>query len=332
MKRRAFAASILVSALCMGLAATGNVRAETFPSHVITIIVPSSAGGPGDVSAKLITDKMSSILGQQVIVEYAPGAGGTIGMTRVARAAPDGYTLMIHQVGFVIANALYDKLPFDTAKDFITVGLVNQSHTYLVGRDTLPANTFQELLAWARGPGKPAKLAHPGAGSNGHITSTMLSRIVGTDISLVPYRGIAPAVNDLLGGHVDMASVGAAVATPHVQGGRLKAFASSASKRSAELPNVPTFGEVGHPELERPFWHALFAPAGTPRPIVEKLNAALQETLRDPKVLTMYKNSGVDAYPQNLWSIQAANDYVKAETALLSKIVRENNIKVSPSN
>jgi tripartite-type tricarboxylate transporter receptor subunit TctC len=321
------AALALVLSAC-AFAAT-DARGQTYPTRTITIVVPSSAGGPGDASAKLIVDKLASILGQSVVVEHVPGAGGTIGMTRVARAAPDGYTLMIHQTGFAIANALYAKLPFDTSKDFVTVGLVNQSHTYFMGRKSLPANNFTELLAWMRGPGKPARLAHPGAGSNGHVQSTMVSKIVAAEVTMVPYRGIAPAVNDLLGEHVDVAGVGAAVATPHAVAGKLKAFASTAAKRSKELPDVPTYGELGHKELERPFWHALFAPAGTPQPILEKLNAALAETLRDAKVQQMYAASVVEPYPEKYWSISAANDYVRAETEYLTKVVRDNNIKVT---
>lgn len=302
-------------------------HAQNYPNKVITFIVPSSPGGPGDVSARLIADRMSVALGQQIIIETIPGAGGTIGMSRVARAAADGYTLLIHQNGFAITPSIYEKLPFDTARDFTVVGLVNQSHTYLVGRTSLPANTFAELVTWMRGPGKPAKVAHPGMGTNGYLQTLQLMRAMGTEGNLIPYRGIAPAVNDLLGGHVDISGVGAAVAAPHMRAGTLKAFASSAPQRDPAFPNVPTYGELGHKELQRPFWHALFAPAATPRPILDKLNAALRETLADPKIQKAYADSGVEPFPSDLRSIDAGNKFVQEEIVFWGKIVRENNVK-----
>jgi tripartite-type tricarboxylate transporter receptor subunit TctC len=318
---------ILAAALATLLAAAA--QAQDYPNRVITFVVPSSAGGPGDATARLIVDRMSAALGQQIIIENVPGAGGTIGMARVARAAPDGYTLMIHQNGFAITPAIYEKLPFDTAKDFVTVGLVNQSHTLLTGRKTLRAKNWKELVAWINGPGKPGKFAHPGAGTNGHLQTLLVMQAMGAHADLIPYRGIAPAVNDLLGGHVDLAGVGASVATPHIKSGNLIAFASTAKKRDPAMPDVPTYGELGHKELERPFWHALFAPAATPRPILERLNAALRETLADPKVMKMYADSVVEAYPPEMRSIEAANAYVQGELVFWSKVVRDNNVKLT---
>jgi tripartite-type tricarboxylate transporter receptor subunit TctC len=303
-------------------------RADTYPSRIITLVVPSSPGGPGDVSARLIADRMSQSLGQQIIIETAPGAGGTIGMARVARAAPDGYTLMIHQNGFAITPALYAKLTFDTAKDFTTVGLVNRSYVYLVGRKSLPAQNFAELTAWMKGPGKPAKFAHPGTGTVGHLNTVVLVSLIGAETNLVPYRGIAPAVNDLLGEHIDLAQVGAAVAAPLMKAGRIRGYASAASKRDPGLPDVPTFGELGLKELERPFWHALFAPAATPKPVLEKLNAALRDALNDPRVQQAYAASGVEAYPQNLWPLDAAHAYVREEIDYWAGVVRKNDVKV----
>ncbi|HET9903921.1 MAG TPA: tripartite tricarboxylate transporter substrate binding protein [Xanthobacteraceae bacterium] len=304
-------------------------RTDAYPSRPVTLIVPSSAGGPADATARLIVDRMSAALGQQIVIENVPGAGGTIGMARAARAAPDGYTLLIHQNGFAITPALYEKLSFDTEKDFVTVGLVNLSHTYLLGRKSLPPKTFAELAAWMNGPGKPGKWGHPGAGTNGHLQSILVMRVMGVNPTFIPYRGIAPAVNDLLGEHIDVAGVGAAVATRLVQAGKLKAFVSTASKRDPALPDVPTYGEVGHKELERPFWHALFAPAGTPRPVLERINAALRETLADPVVKKAFADNSVAAYPENQWSIAAAGDYIRNEIAFWGKVVRDNNVKLS---
>jgi tripartite-type tricarboxylate transporter receptor subunit TctC len=320
--------AFVLTALTWSVVPRHVAMAQDYPTRTITIVVPSSAGGPADVSARLVVDRLSKALGQQLVIETAPGAGGTIGMGRVARAAPDGYTLLIHQNGFAVTPSLYAKLPFDTVKDFVTVGLVNRSTSILVGRKDLPPNTFGELVQWMKGPGKPAKVAHPGAGTIGHLTTTILLRTVGVEASLISYRGIAPAVNDLLGGHIDVASVALAVAAPLVQGGKLKAYASSASKRSTLLPQVPSYGEAGYPQLERPLWHALFAPAATPRPIVEKLNTALQETLSDEAVLKLYEKSGVEAYPKEFWSLKGAGDYVANEIEIWGKAVRDHKLRI----
>jgi tripartite-type tricarboxylate transporter receptor subunit TctC len=326
MNRRTFSAAALSVPALFVLA--GPLAAQSYPTKTITLIVPSSAGGPADVAARLIVDRMAQALGQQIVIETIAGAGGTIGMNRVARAAPDGYTLLIHQTGFAITPAIYNKLPFDTEKDFVTVGLVNHTWTLLCARADHPAKTYAELEAWIKGNLQSVKYAHPGPGTSGHLTTLMHMKAMGVEFKPVVYRGIAPAVNDMLGGHIDVASVSAAVATPLVLAGKLKAFASQGFTRSAALPNVPTFGEVGHKQLERAFWHALFAPAATPRPVLERLNGALRETLNDPKVLESYTKSTVAAHPEEMRSIEAAGAYVRSELALWGKVVAENNLKL----
>ena len=322
-----FKAIALIALFLLG--PIGRADAQEFPAKSITLIVPSSAGGPADVAARLIVDRMSAILGQSIVLETMPGAGGTIGMARVARATPDGYTLLIHQSGFAITPAIYSKLNFNTAKDFTTIGLVNFSASLLCGRENLPVKTYAELEAWIKGPGKPVKYAHPGPGTSGHLSMLIHIRAMGdVQVSAISYRGIAPAVNDMLGGHIDIASVSAAVATPLVKSGKLKAFATAGSRRSADLPDLPTFGEVGHKQMERPFWHALFAPAATPRSILEKLNAALRETLADPKTMQAYERSSVEAHPEAMRSIEASHAYVQSEIKLWARVVRENNVKM----
>jgi tripartite-type tricarboxylate transporter receptor subunit TctC len=321
--------AVAYAACCLGLAlAPGGANAQTYPSRTITLVIPSAAGGPADVSARLIADRMSAALGQPVVVEDLPGAGGTIGMAKAARAAPDGYTLMIHQTGFAITPALYAKLPFDTEKDFVTVGLVNYSSVYLVGRKSLPAKNFAEVVAWMKGPGNPAKFAHPGKGTTGHLQTLVLLRAIGVEANLIPYRGIAPAVNDLLGEHIDITQVGAAASGPLIRDGKIKAYASTGAERDAAFPDIPTFAELGYKQLARPFWHALFAPAGTPKPILDKLNAALRETLADPAVQKNYARSGVAAYPEAQRSIEAGAAYVQSELDFWGKVVRDNGIKV----
>ncbi len=324
--KAAIAAAILV------FAAGSSAVAQGYAEKPITVVVPSSAGGPADVAIRLISERLATALGQPIVIETIAGAGGTIGMARVARATPDGYTLLVHQTGFAITPAIYPKLNFDTEKDFVTVGLVNHSASLLCGRADLPAKTYAELEAWIKANKEQVKYAHPGPGTSGHLTTLLHMRAMGVDIRAVSYRGIAPAVNDMLGGHIDVASVSAAVATPLVLSGKLKAFATQGSARSATLPDVPAFGEVGHKQLERPFWHALFAPAATPRPILEKLNSALRTTLSDPKVLEAYAKSSVEAHPEAMRSLEASQAYVKSELDLWAKVVTENNVKVEAAN
>jgi tripartite-type tricarboxylate transporter receptor subunit TctC len=320
---------LTAASCCLWLALSpGGANAQAYPTRSITIVVPSAAGGPGDISARLIADRMTAALGQPVIVENLPGVGGTIGMAKVARAASDGYTLLVHQTGFAITPALYANLPFDPKKDFAIVGLVNRSSVYFVGRKSLEAKNLAELLAWMKGPGKPAKFAHPGAGTTGHLQSVVMLRTFGIEATLIPYRGIAPAVNDLLGGHIDVTQVGAATSGSLLRDGKIKAYASTGTERDAAFPDLPTFAELGYKHLSRPFWHALFAPAATPKPILEKLNAALGETLGDRIVQENYARSGVTAYPVVQRSIAAGSAYVQAEFEFWSRVVRDNNIKI----
>jgi len=321
-------AAVVAAAVAATLAVVvGPAAAQTYPVKPVVIIVPSSAGGPADVTIRLMSERLSQALGQQVVVENVPGAGGTVGMGRVARAAPDGYTLLIHQTGFAIAPALYSRLTFDTAKDLVAVAMVNRSFSYWVGRKDLPANNFAELVAWMRGSGKPARVAHPGMGTFGHLQTMLLVRAMEPSASLIPYRGIAPAVNDLLGSHVDMAQVSAAVATPHIRAGNLKFYAHSSPTRVADFPDVPSYGEVVSKELERPLWHALFAPSGTPRAVLERINAAVQVTLGDAMLQKTFANSRVEPFPAEHRSLDASQAFVAEEIAFWGRAVRENDIK-----
>jgi tripartite-type tricarboxylate transporter receptor subunit TctC len=312
---------------CIFGAAASAVQAQSYPNRPITLVAATAPGGPGDIAARLIGERMTEILGQQFVVENVPGAGGVTGAARVARAAPDGYTLLVHQTGITIQPALHKNLPFDFDKDLTTVGLVNKSYSFLVGRNTLSANNMKDLLRWAKESGA-VKIAHPGVGSHGHLISVLLAKFMGANVSLVPYRGVGPAMNDISGGHVDLLWAGAVAATPLVKAGNVKAFLSTYDKRSPLIPEIPSAAEFGYSEVTAPFWHALFAPAQTPKPILEKLNMALQQALKDPRVVKAYAESGVEAYPPGQLGVEAANNYVRAERTKWSKVVRENNIQV----
>jgi tripartite-type tricarboxylate transporter receptor subunit TctC len=254
---------------------------------------------------------MTPILGQRVVVENVGGVGGALGAQRVAVAEPDGYTLLLHQTGLAVAPAINPNLTFDVRKEFVTVGLVNTSHFFLVGRETLAPKNFAELVAWVKS--NPAKIAHPGAGSLGHLTTLLFASHAGAKPDLLVYRGIGPALNDLLDGRVDLLWTGAVAAAPLLKAGKVKGYAFGGKTRSKLAPDVPSVIELNAPELVTPFWHALFAPAATPRPIVQKLNAALRQALADPQLLKIYEETGVEAFPPDMLTLEASQAFFESE-------------------
>ncbi|MBI1203620.1 MAG: tripartite tricarboxylate transporter substrate binding protein BugD [Rhodopseudomonas sp.] len=324
--------STLLKAAAIAVAITGALAAPShagdYPERFVTLIAATAAGGPGDAVARTVASRMSTILGQQVVVENVAGGGGTIGASRVAHAKPDGYTMLMHQTGITIAPALYSNLPFDLEKDLKPVGMVNVTYTFLIGRKSLPANNINELVAWMKGPGKPAKFAHPGVGSMGHLATVSFAKDVGAEIAPVPYRGIGPAMGDIIGEHVDILWAGPATAVPQIKAGAVKVFAFNGNKRSPVLPDVPSTGELGYKDMDIPFWQALFVPAGTPQPIVDKLNAALRETLADPHVLKVFHDTGAEAYPADMQTTAAATTFIHEQVAHWAAVVKEHNIKL----
>ncbi len=322
----------LLKTACVVAVAAGALacpaQAETYPERPITLVVATAAGGPGDAVARIIAERMTVILGQPLVVENAPGGGGTIGASRVARAKPDGYTILMHQTGITIAPALYPKLPYDVEKDLLAVGMVNVSYTFLVGRKALPANDVKELVTWMKGPGKPTKFAHPGIGSMGHLATVAFAKAIGAEIDPVPYRGVGPAMNDVMGEHVDLVWAGPATAIPQIKAGTVKVFAFNGDKRSPVLPEVPSTGELGYKDVDIPFWQALFVPSATPRPIVDRLNAALREALTDARVVKAFQDTGAEAFPADKLTTQAANAFIHDEIVRWRKVVTENNIKL----
>jgi tripartite-type tricarboxylate transporter receptor subunit TctC len=305
-----------------------SAQAQDYPTKPITLIVTAAAGGPGDTSARLIVDKMSSVLGQQIVIENVPGAGGVTGTARVARAAPDGYTLMVQQTGFTISPALYSNLPFDVEKDFAPIGLVNAAYSFLVGRKTLAPRDWNELLAYMKGPGKPIKFAHPGVGTLGHLHAVLMMQAFGFEADLIPYRGGGPAMNDIVGGHVDLVLASSSTAAPLIKAGNVKAYAYMSGKRYASIPDVPSAVDLGRPDLDIRFWHGMWAPAKTPQPVIDKINAALRAAVTDPGVLKRYEEFGLVAWPADQLSPAAHKAFASAEVARWAKVVRDNHIQI----
>ena len=319
---RTFAALFLAACIL----ATGAASAQTYPNRPITLIVPYPPGGATDAISRIIQDSMSKSLGQQVVIENIGGAGGMIAAAKAARAAPDGYTILIHQVALAAGVTMYQNLSFDALKDFVTIGLINTAASAWSARADLPPNNFKEMVSWMKEPGRNAKIAHPGVGSFGHLAGVLVAQELGAAVTQVPYRGAGPALNDLLAGQVDLSSQSAVQSGPLIKAGKLKAYAIIGRGRFAGLPDLPTMGELGYKKLNLDFWHMLLAPAGTPRPEIDHLNAALRFAMADAKVKKIFADGGMDPFPQGDETPEAAAALLKREIKLWGDVIRANKI------
>jgi tripartite-type tricarboxylate transporter receptor subunit TctC len=318
---RALAASIFGACILASAAS-----AQTYPERPVTMLVAFPPGGADDAIARIIQDPMQKALGQPIVVENLGGAGGMIAAAKAARAEPDGYTILLHQDALAAGMTLYPTRTFDAEKDFVTIGLINTAATTLAGRPTLPPDNFNELLRWTKVPEQNIKVGHPGVGSFGHLADVLIMQELGMKVTQVPYRGAGPALVDLLGGQVDLSIISAVVAGPLVTTGKMKAYAVIGRKRFAGLPELKTMGELGYKKLDIDFWHMLLAPAGTPRPIVDKLNAALRTALADAKVNKIFAEGGMDLFPKDEETPEVASALLKREIKLWGDVIRANNI------
>jgi tripartite-type tricarboxylate transporter receptor subunit TctC len=322
---RPLAASIFCA--CMLPSAGSSVAlAQNYPERPVTIVVAFAPGGADDATARILQDPMQKALGQPIVVENVSGAGGMIAAAKVAHADPDGYTILLHQDALAAGMTLYPERTFDAEKDFAPIGLVNTTTNTLAGRPSLPANSFDELLRWMKEPGQAIKVGHPGVGSFGHLAEVLIFQELGIKATQVPYRGAGPALVDLLAGQVDLGPISAVVATPLVNAGKLKAYALIGRKPFAGLPQLKTMGQLGYANADIDFWHMLLAPARTPRPIIEKLNKALRIGLADAKLRKTYTDGGMDLYPQDEETPEAASALLKREIKLWGDVIRANHI------
>ena len=267
-------------------AASGAAMAE-YPEKPVTIVVPFAAGGPTDKVARDLGDVLRKQLNQPVIIENVGGAGGTLGAAKVAKASPDGYTLLLHHIGMATSPALYRKLPYDTLGDFEYLGMVNEVPMTLVGRSTLPASTMPELIKWIDANRGKINLANAGLGAASHLCGLLFQQAVKVDMTTVPYKGTAPAMTDLLGGQVDLMCDQTTNTTQQIEGGKIKAFAVTTPKRltTPVLAKLPTLDESGLKGFNVSVWHGMYAPKGTPKAVIDKLNAALRTSLKDPEFI-----------------------------------------------
>jgi tripartite-type tricarboxylate transporter receptor subunit TctC len=287
-------------------ALTTQVLAQAFPSRPITLIVPFAAGGPSDVIARLVGEYMGRTLGQQVVVENVAGAGGTSGARRLlAGGTNDGHTILIHHLALAASASLYDNLGYDTATAFEPIGLVNTGPMAIAAKLALEPVDARSFFAWAKAQGDKVTIAHAGIGSNAHLCSVLMSQAIGAKFTQVAYRGTGPAMNDLVGGVIDVLCDQSTTAVPQIQGGKIKAYAVTSPTRLDVLPATPTAKESGV-DLEMTIWHGLYAPKGTPADALTKLNAALAAALKEPVILELQigwhqRLPGSRAQPRGPW-------------------------------
>ncbi len=310
-------------AFCMMFLGVSELQAQQYPTKVITMMVPFAAGGPTDTVARLVAKAMGDSLKQQIIVENVGGAGGTIAPARVAKAAPDGYTILIHHIGQSTAPALYRKLPYDPINDFEHIGLVNDTPMTLVSRRDFPPKDLKELISYVKANKDKVTYANAGLGAASHLCGMLFMSAIQTELTTVPYQGTAPAMNDLLGGQVDFMCDQTTNTTSQIKGGKIKVYAVTTKARVPSLPDVPTAHEAGLPNFEVVVWHGLYAPKGTPKPVVATLTKALQAAIKDPTVKQRFAELGAESVTENRATPEAHRSFLKAEIEKWGPIIKK---------
>ena len=312
-------------ALSCGLALAAAAAAQDYPNHPVRVVIPLSPGGTTDVPGRLIAQKLSEKLGQQFFVENRAGAGGTIGSDFVAKARPDGYTLLLTATPFVITPHVYKKLPYNALADFAPVIRIASGPYVLVVHPSLGVNSVKELIALAKKQPGRIDFASSGNGSAQHLVTALFAHMAGIQLNHVPYKGSGPAQQDLMSGIVKMSFVGTPIAIPHVKAGRLKALGVSTATRSQEMPEVPTIAEAGVPGYEARVWIGMVAPAGTPHEIIAKLNGEIGRLVRTDEVKKLLAPTGMEPDPDTPEQFGA---YLKADYDKWGKVVRESGATV----
>src|SRR5262245_12305311 len=302
-------------------------RAQAYPTRPITIIVPFPAGAPLDALARLFGERMMGALGQSVIVENVAGAAGTLGVGRVARAAPNGYTIGIGNFSTHVVNGATYTLQYDLLKDFEPVGLLASNPQVIVSKNAVPAKDLQELIAWLKANPDRVSQGTGGVGTAGHVAGAFLQKATGTRFQFVPYRGSPPALQDLMSGQIDLMIDQASAVLPHVRAGNIRAYAVAAKRRIDAAPDIPTVDEAGVPGWYVSFWSAFWAPKGTPHDIIAKLNAALVDALADPAMHSQLANIGQRIFPPDQRTPEKLGEFHKAEVEKWWPIIKAANIK-----
>ena len=318
----------ILTALIALASLDGYARAEIFPSHPITIVVPFSAGGPSDAMARILAERMKVKLGETILIENVTGAGGSIGVGRAVRSPPDGYTISFGHLGTHVANGAIYKLGYDLVTDLEPVVLLPSNPMIIVSKNAVPAKTLQELLAWLKALPQPAAAGTAGAGSGSHVAGLAFEAATGIKLQYVPYRGTGPAMNDLVAGQIDLIVDQTSNSIQQVRAGNIRAYAIVDSKRVESAPDIPTTDEAGLPGFHMTLWSGMWVPRGTPKDIIAKLNAAVVAALNDPAVKKQFETLGLQMPPKDKLTPEALGEWQKAEIAKWWPIIKAANVKV----
>jgi tripartite-type tricarboxylate transporter receptor subunit TctC len=316
---------IAAALLVFGVAASA---ADNFPSRPITIIVPFAAGGPSDAMARILAERMRVSLGQAVVIENVTGAGGSIGVGRAARAPADGYTISFGHLGTHVCNGAIYKLNYDLVDDLEPVALLPSNPMIIVSKNDVPAKSLAELLIWLKSKAEPATAGTAGAGSGSHIAGLYFEQVSGAKLQFVPYRGTAPALNDLVAGQIDIIVDQTSNSINQVRAGTIRAYAITQGARLPQAPDVPTVDEAGLPGFHMTLWSGLWLPKGTPKAIVALLNAAAEEALNDPAVQKQLENLGLQMPDRDKSSPESLGTWQKAEIAKWWPLIKAADVKV----
>ena len=313
---------LVLLGLVLAVGAT-TAQAEKYPSKVITMVVPFSAGGPTDTVARMIAQPMSKTLGQTVIIENVGGAGGTIAAARVARADPDGYTIFLHHIGQATSATLYKNLTYNVLTDFETIGLVTPVPMTIIAKKDFPAKDIKEFITYVKANKEKITYGNAGIGAASHLCGMLFMSAIDTQFTTVSYKGTGPAMNDLLGGVFDFMCDQTTNTTGQIQGGKVKAYAVTSKQRVPSLKDLPTLHESGLKNFEVSVWHGLYAPKGTPKPVVDKISAALRVALKDPVVVKRFAELGTEPEPADRATPAAHKAHLKAEVEKWEPVIKK---------
>ena len=307
----------------VALAASAGAFAQQYPTRNISMVVPYAAGGPTDTVARVTAQAMGKPLGQTVIVENRPSAGGILGPEQVKNAKPDGYTILIHHIGMATTPTLYRQLRYNPLTDFEYIGLVNEVPMTIVAKPQMPAKNLTEFLAYLKANKDKVNYANAGIGAASHLCGMLFMSAIQTDFQTIPYKGTGPAMNDLIGGQVDFMCDQTTSTTSHIKASKVKAYGLTAPKRVASLPDLPTLQEQGLKGADVAIWHALYAPKGTPKPVLDKLVSSMQQALKDPVVNQRFSELGAVTFPADKQTPAALQAHLKAEIDKWAPLIKK---------
>jgi tripartite-type tricarboxylate transporter receptor subunit TctC len=329
MRNRLIQSMVLVFSALLGIFSSAAAWAQTgdYPAKPIKIVVTFPPGGSSDAIVRILSTRLNEKLGQPLVIDNRPGAGGNIGLSVVAKSAPDGYVLGVGAAGGLTANvSLYPQMPFDVAKDFMPITMLAAIPFVLVGHPSVPADNIQQLIAYAKSQAGKVSIGHGGNGTAMHLSTALFTQMADLKLIEVPYRGSGPAAMDTLSGQIQLSITDLAAALPHIKAGKLKAFAVTSPKRLSNLPDVPTLAESGLSGYDSTGWFGLVAPAGTPASIIQRLNAEFTAALNDESIKSQMRQNGMEPVPTTTEGLDA---YIKSETQKWGRVIRQANIKLN---